>query len=79
MRKIQTVIADSVKDQVLQLIDYSKQVFTEGRHFAVLVIVERLCSRAREKKLSVVDASRSTPWDRRFFSTAKERWRVVTL
>jgi hypothetical protein len=36
LRQIQAVIADSVENQVLQLIDYPKQIFTESCHFAVI-------------------------------------------
>jgi hypothetical protein len=36
LREVQTVIADSVKNQILQFIDYSKQILTKRCHLAVL-------------------------------------------
>lgn len=32
LRKVQTIIANSVEDEILQLVDYPKQVLTKGRH-----------------------------------------------
>jgi len=32
LRKVQAIIADGVEDEILQLVDYPKQIFTKGRH-----------------------------------------------
>ena len=32
LREIQRIIADGVEDQVLQLVDHTEQVFSEGSH-----------------------------------------------
>ena len=40
MRQIQTVIADSVENQILEFIDYSKQILAKGCHLVVLVVDE---------------------------------------
>lgn len=32
LRKVQTIIADGVEDQILQLVDYPKQILSKGSH-----------------------------------------------
>ena len=34
LRQIQTIVADSVENKILELVDYPKQVFPKGCHFA---------------------------------------------
>lgn len=38
--EIQAIISDSIKDQILQLVDYAEQIFAESCHFGVLREVE---------------------------------------
>jgi hypothetical protein len=33
LREIQRIIADGVEDQILQLVDHTEQVFSEGSHY----------------------------------------------
>lgn len=38
--EIQAIISNGIKDQILQLVDYAEQIFTESCHFEVLREVE---------------------------------------
>ena len=54
LRQIQTIIADSIENQILKFIDYSKQVFTKGSHGVVLGVDEDPLARKVQSRRGVV-------------------------
>jgi archaellum biogenesis ATPase FlaH len=54
LRQIQTVIADGVENQILEFIDYSKQILAKGCHLVVLGVDEDPVAERVQSRRSVV-------------------------
>jgi hypothetical protein len=77
LREIQRIIADGVEDQVLQLVDHTEQVFSEGSHSC-----ECVCwwwSSSAQAKLSCPKEQASGGLALRSSEQGRCRWRCVEL